>query len=551
MKKIFLSFVTLTVLVGCNIDRTPYNSKESDVVLGDATGLRSITLGNYALLKGDASGGGFFNNLYRVGEYGGDNIDISGTTTDQFFYYYNYRSIKNNGRSNIIWNNGYKAIVGANRAIIKFAEGKDTETDQLLGENYFLRAYVYFSLVNVFGKPYNQGTSNLGVPLKLSDDVNDLPARATVGAVYDQVVKDLQKAEQLMTVDKGNVYASKEAAQALLSRVYLYMENNDKTIEYADKVINSGKYSLLSTTELPLYSTKTPENNQETIFAFKYNKDGDYTDGWYTIGSMYANIQNVGWGEMYASASYLDLINQNPKDARLKFISPKYADPKTQAVYWVQKGNNASGAITYNYKFQKTFQKNNATYFTMDGVDYQVQTEVAPNKTNYYFVNSGGSKTYVTLDYDMDKRNGYPKFYILKCSLQEGVPQLWSPVVVRLAEIYLNRAEAYAKKGNVGSALVDVNIIRTRAGIPVYTSVAPGMTILDIVLQERRLELAFEAQRKYDVFRNKLNMNREYPGTHLNGDNPFYTVPYTNNRIIEYIPEQQIQIQPNLIQNPD
>jgi len=551
MKKIFISFVTLTVLVGCNIDRTPYNSKESDVVLGDATGLRSITLGNYALLKGDASGGGFFNNLYRVGEYGGDNIDISGTTTDQFFYYYNYRSIKNNGRSNIIWNNGYKAIVGANRAIIKFAEGKDAETDQLLGENYFLRAYVYFSLVNVFGKPYNQGASNLGVPLKLSDDVNDLPARATVGAIYDQVVKDLQKAEQLMTVDKGNVYASKEAAQALLSRVYLYMENNDKTIEYADKVINSGKYSLLSTTELPLYSTKTPENNQETIFAFKYNKDGDYTDGWYTIGSMYANIQNVGWGEMYASASYLDLINQNPKDARLKFISPKYADPKTQAVYWVQKGNNTSGAVTYNYKFQKTFQKNGATYFTMDGVDYQAQTEAAPNKTNYYFVNSGGSKTYVTLDYDMDKRNGYPKFYILKCSLQEGVPQLWSPVVVRLAEVYLNRAEAYAKKGNVGSALADVNIIRTRAGIPVYTSVPAGMTVLDAVLQERRLELAFEAQRKYDVFRNKLNMNREYPGTHLNGDNPFYTVPYTNNRIIEYIPEQQIQIQPNLIQNPD
>lgn len=551
MKKIFISFVTLAVLVGCNIDRTPYNSKESDVVLGDATGLRSITLGNYALLKGDASGGGFFNNLYRVGEYGGDNIDISGTTTDQFFYYYNYRGIKNNGRSNIIWNNGYKAIVGANRAIIKFAEGKDAETDQLLGENYFLRAYVYFSLVNVFGKPYNQGASNLGVPLKLSDDVNDLPARATVGAIYDQVVKDLQKAEQLMTVDKGNVYASKEAAQALLSRVYLYMENNDKTIEYADKVINSGKYSLLSTTELPLYSTKTPENNQETIFAFKYNKDGDYTDGWYTIGSMYANIQNVGWGEMYASASYLDLINQNPKDARLKFISPKYADPKTQAVYWVQKGNNASGAVTYNYKFQKTFQKNGSTYFTMDGVDYQVQTEATPNKTNYYFVNSGGSKTYVTLDYDMDKRNGYPKFYILKCSLQEGVPQLWSPVVVRLAEVYLNRAEAYAKKGNVGSALADVNIIRTRAGIPVYTSVSAGMTLLDTVLQERRLELAFEAQRKYDVFRNKLNMNREYPGTHLNGDNPFYTVPYTNNRIIEYIPEQQIQIQPNLIQNPD
>jgi len=63
--------------------------------------------------------------------------------------------------------------------------------------------------------------------------------------------------------------------------------------------------------------------------------------------------------------------------------------------------------------------------------------------------------------------------------------------------------------------------------------------------------MAFEAQRKYDIFRNKLDLNRNYPGTHLNGNNPFYTVPYTNNRIIEYIPEQQIQIQPNLVQNPD
>ncbi|MDC8103037.1 RagB/SusD family nutrient uptake outer membrane protein [Chryseobacterium sp. PTM-20240506] len=550
MKKIFLALIALTS-VACNIDRSPYDSKESDTILTDPTGLQTITLGNYALLKGDATGGGFFNNLYRVGEYGGDNIDISGTTTDQFFYYYNYRSIKNNGRSNTIWNAGYKAIIGCNKVISKFAEGKDTNTDQLIGENYFLRAYVYFSLVNVFGKPYNQGTGNLGVPLKTSDDVNELPGRATVGQIYDQVVNDLRKAEQLMTLDKNNTYASKEAAQALLSRVYLYMENNDKAIEYADKVINSGKYMLLSNSELPSYATKTPETNKETIFAFKYNKDGDYSDGWYTIGSMYANIQNVGWGEMYASSSYLDLINQNPQDARLKFISPKYATPSVPVAYWVQQGTNASGGITYNYTFQKTFQQGGNTYFTMNNVNYLVQSEILPTKTNYYFINSNNVKVYVNLDNDMDKRNGYPKFYVLKCSLQEGVPQLWSPVILRLAEMYLNRAEGYAKKGNSASALADVNTIRTRAGIPAYPSVPSGQTILDLVLQERRLEMAFEAHRKYDVFRNKLSLDRNYPGTHLNGNNPFYTVPYTSNRIIEYIPEQQIQIQPNLIQNPD
>ncbi|AQX04644.1 carbohydrate-binding protein SusD [Elizabethkingia meningoseptica] len=550
MKKFFLAIISFTV-ISCNVDRSPFDAKESDDVLSNSTGLKSITLGNYALLKGDASGGGFFNNLYRVGEYGGDNIDISGTTTDEFFYYYNYRSIKNNGRSNVIWNAGYKTIVGANRAILKFAEGKDDTTDQLLGENYFLRAYVYFSLVNVFAKPYNQGRQNLGVPLKISDDVNDLPGRATVGEIYDQIVKDLLKAEQLMTQDKGNIYASKFAAEALLSRVYLYMEDNMKSIEYADKVINAGKYTLLSTTELPLYATKAPEINSETIFAFKYNKDGDYSDGWYTIGSMYANIQNVGWGEMYASSTYLELINQNPKDARAKFIQPRYLDKDSQVVYWVQKGTNTSGAVTYTYQIQKLTNKNGGQYFTYNNAEYKVQSEVLPNKTNTYFINADGTKINVTVDYNLDKRNGYPKFYILKCSLQDGVPQLWSPVIVRLAEMYLNRAEAYAKQGNTAAALADVNVIRTRAGIPVYSSVPAGMTILDVVLQERRLELAFEAQRKYDVFRNKQTLDRNYPGTHLNGNNPFYTVPYTNNRTIEYIPEQQILIQPNLVQNPD
>jgi tetratricopeptide (TPR) repeat protein len=550
MKKILIPILILS-LTACNIDRSPYDSKESDVILADATGLKTITLGNYALLKGDAEGGGFYNNLYRISEYGGDNIDISGTTSDSFFYYYNYKSIKNNYRTNIIWNSGYKAIIGCNRVISKVTEGKDTETDQLIGENYFLRAYVYFSMVNVFGRPYNQGTGNSGIPLKLSDDVNDLPARATVGEIYNQVVSDLLKAEKLMTLDKTNIYASKEAAQALLSRVYLYMENNDKAIEYADKVINSGKYTLLSKAELPAYATKTPENNTETILAFKYNKDGDYSDGWYTVGSMYATIQNVGWGEMYASSSYLDLINQNPQDARLKFISPKYSSPAVPVAYWVQKGTSSSGTATYSYQFQKTFQQNGNTYFTMNNINYQVQSEAAPNKTNYYFVNATGGKTYVYLDNDMDKRNGYPKFYVLKCSLQEGVPQLWSPVIVRLAEIYLNRAEAYAKKGNTASALTDVNIIRTRAGIPVYNSTPAGQTALDVVLQERRLEMAFEGHRRYDIFRNKLDLDRQYPGTHLSGNNVFYTVTYTHNRVVEYIPEQQIQIQPNLVQNPD
>lgn len=107
----------------------------------------------------------------------------------------------------------------------------------------------------------------------------------------------------------------------------------------------------------------------------------------------------------------------------------------------------------------------------------------------------------------MEKRNGYPKFYITKTSLQQGVPHLYSPIILRLAEMYLNRAEAYAKLGNVNKAVEDINIIRTRAGIPTYTNLPSTSTIVDIVLQERRAELAFEGHSKFDIFRNGKTLN--------------------------------------------
>src|SRR5690606_31504312 len=133
-------------------------------------------------------------------------------------------------------------IVGANRVIESLEEGSSAEEDQVIGENYYIRALVFFQMGNIFGRPYNQGTSNLSIPLKLTSDITDLPDRNTVGEVYDQVIADLLKAESLMSLNKGPSFASREAAQALLSRVYLYMGENAKAIEYADKVINSGSY---------------------------------------------------------------------------------------------------------------------------------------------------------------------------------------------------------------------------------------------------------------------------------------------------------------------
>ncbi len=548
MKNILiLLFISLT-LMSCEVERFPYDSIASEELLSGEGGIAAATLGNYAILKGDADGNGFASQFHRIAEYPGDNVALSGTTTDALFFTYNYNNLATSGRVNNFWTSGYQAIVGCNKMIALTTEGESEETDQLIGENYYLRAYAYFELVNVFGRPYNQGRDNLGVPLKLSSQIDDLPDRNTVGEVYDQVVADLLKAESLMSVNKSNSYATKEAAQALLSRVYLYMEENQKSIDYANKVISSGRYNLLSTDQLPDYTRLNPDDNPETIFCFKFLEESDYNHGYYTVGSLYANILGSGWGEMYASSDFLNLLRKNPSDKRLEFIDPQYLTDdngdRIPVVYWINEN--------YQYVFKRTFEQGGKTYFSDNGTDYLVSDEENGSQTLYFYTTTSGSKQYVIKDYDMVKRNGYPKFFILKCSLQDDVPQLWSPVVSRLAEMYLNRAEAYAKLNQVGNALDDVNVIRTRAGIAAYDDVSnfpDGMNILDVVLQERRMELAYEGHRKFDVFRNGRTMNRRYPGTHLNGNNPRFEIPASANRVIEYIPEAQINVQPSLIQN--
>ena len=544
---LILLFISLT-LMSCEVERFPYDSIASEELLSGEGGIAAATLGNYAILKGDADGNGFASQFHRIAEYPGDNVALSGTTTDALFFTYNYNNLATSGRVNNFWTSGYQAIVGCNKMIALTTEGESEETDQLIGENYYLRAYAYFELVNVFGRPYNQGRDNLGVPLKLSSQIDDLPDRNTVGEVYDQVVADLLKAESLMSVNKSNSYATKEAAQALLSRVYLYMEENQKSIEYANKVISSGRYNLLSTDQLPDYTRLNPDDNPETIFCFKFLEESDYNHGYYTVGSLYANILGSGWGEMYASSDFLNLLRKNPSDKRLEFIDPQYLTDdngdRIPVVYWINEN--------YQYVFKRTFEQGGKTYFSDNGTDYLVSDEENGSQTLYFYTTTSGSKQYVIKDYDMVKRNGYPKFFILKCSLQDDVPQLWSPVVSRLAEMYLNRAEAYAKLNQVGNALDDVNVIRTRAGIAAYDDVSnfpDGMNILDVVLQERRMELAYEGHRKFDVFRNGRTMNRRYPGTHLNGNNPRFEIPASANRVIEYIPEAQINVQPSLIQN--
>ncbi len=167
---------------------------------------------------------------------------------------------------------------------------------------------------------------------------------------------------------------------------------------------------------------------------------------------------------------------------------------------------------------------------------------------------------------NLQKKNGIETYYISKFSFQDGSPTLSSPILFRLAELYLNKAEAAAKKGDVAGALTNVDEIRKHRGLEnaLYNGVLPaGKTALDIVLKERRIELAFEGHRNYDVYRNKRDMNRTYWGYHLPGLKESdinlaaapsgyanMTVKWDAPRVIYYIPIDEVQTNKQCQQNP-
>ncbi|WP_119079884.1 RagB/SusD family nutrient uptake outer membrane protein [Chitinophaga alhagiae] len=166
----------------------------------------------------------------------------------------------------------------------------------------------------------------------------------------------------------------------------------------------------------------------------------------------------------------------------------------------------------------------------------------------------------------VQKKNGIEIYYISKFSFQGGSPTLSSPIMFRLAEMYLNKAEALAKSGNTADALDNVDMVRQNRGLQgaLYNRQLPaGKTALDVVLKERRIELAFEGHRNFDVYRNNRELNRRYWGYHLPGlkesDINLAAQPagYANmvvqpaaSRVIYYIPIDEVQTNKRCEQNP-
>ena len=580
-------------MTGCNLDITMYDGVMEEQF--DNKNLLELSQGSYRLLKND---GGLIDNGYYFWAFGADDVTWNGTSTGSTFKLYDYSRNIASSTTEYTWELGYRVIGNCNK-IIEIIQGLGNESTReqtiMMGENYYLRALSYFLLVNEFAQPYsNNPTQNPGLPLKLTSDPNDLPqSRSTVAEVYDQVVLDLKDAITYLTLQQGetpksNIYATKEAAEALLARVYLYMENWDGAWEMANKVITSGRFELERGNRFATYSQLIPEDNKETIFAVRRTLDKD-DDGYSRMGSMYIRIDGSGWEEMSPSSRYLELLelhlnaNDMPQDLRSKFIVKRYVEDGVADYTPVGYPNNVyedwtfayavkqANTANYEYKQLDVEKQSDGTFLiTKDASKFQsatIQEEAYNTGTRYYVVGQDGNKYIGRIEpkvFDASTKRGKSSLFLVyainKCSYQEQSKHLWSPIISRLAEMYLIRAEAnYEKGGSVQATLDDINILRERAGIPEWTmeNIATAESgnpkdVHKIIEEERMLELAWEGHRRFDVFRWRHTMDRRYPGGHTiaQGDK-FYEIPYNSPSVCEFIPQLQYDAYPyKLEQNP-
>lgn len=591
MKKIFAICFAAVLLASCNMDFYPSDSMTSDQLAANPAAGVYTTDGIYALFKdalaykgeSDAYPNGrnqYLRHYYQITELRSDNVTISGVTSDPFIHPYDYQEVPTEENIYYTWWLAYKIIYAANSNIAVIKPGATAESDHLLGENYFLRALGHFHMVTLFAMPYvywKDHPEAMGVIEHHGmDTYADAPKRASIGDIYDHIVEDLKEAVKYLDGNNeraSRVYVSADAARALLARVYLYMEENDKCIEVCDELMAHAPSAVTEGYDYAAYPTKTYDIN-ETIWCIKPN----LTDWFYTehpqssIGSMYYNDTNFkkfdgdsGWGEHYWSEELIELFQRYPQDKRFAayFVQDPPAEEnigklmvtfpiKTSPTNTYCSGGIVHGLTPSEQDGSITFTYNRKKYTAVPTVVNGYTQYIVEDKTFVSSGNSVQSKVYVRPDGNVRSNGGiFPIYYNTKFNGMEGKSNLTAPALLRWGEVVLNRAEAKAKKGDIQGALDDVNIIRRRAGLTGDAEMTSrNMTergysnVLDVVLDERRMELCFEGLRYFDVFRNRKNMDRRFMGFHEFGE-----IKWTDPRLAMLIPLDEINAS-GIPQNP-
>lgn len=349
--------------------------------------------------------------------------------------------------------------------------------DRIAGEAYFLRAFYYFQLVRVFG----------GVPLvkkTLTSDTEWQQPRATVDAVYDQIIDDLEKAEKLLWNKNDSRYdkakdlgrVTKGAAQAMLLKANLYRGQYGTARAWGDAIILSNEYQLE-----PNYADNWSlenENGVESVFEIQYMEDptSDYGEGnGFSRGTFTQILTRSRSSQQFGSKAGWGFN----KPTHNLYDEYEDGDPRRDATIW-----DATGHMT------------NESEETYCGTPY------CSRKYALYTINS---ETGAMDAYTLAHASRGPLNYKL----------------IRYADVLLMYAEACEAAGDAGTCGVTaegaLEMVRSRArsnaedpstALPEYPNYKIKIngneiqpTLREAIRHERRVELAMEGHRWFDICR--------------------------------------------------
>ncbi len=287
------------LLAGCSskLDVQPVNDISNTTALATSSDVEATLVGAYdGLGSGELYGG----NLLRDGELVGDNGELlwQGTFTDVRAIY-RRNIINDNAQVSRTWLDAYRAINIANTVLDNLATVDAAKRARVEGEAKFIRGSLFFELVRFYAKTWGDGdnAANLGIPIVLKGttliDVTANVARSPIATVYDQVIKDLTEAEGKLPATNG-FFATKGAAAAQLSRVYLQKLDYPNAAAAASRVIAGGQYTLAPTVDqaFDLRTFINGSNTAETIFAIQVTDQ----DGVNNLNTFYTSAQYGGRG---------------------------------------------------------------------------------------------------------------------------------------------------------------------------------------------------------------------------------------------------------------
>lgn len=219
---------------------------------------------------------------------------------------------------------------------IEEKEGISKNGRQVAGHAYFVRGFAFYNLLTVFSKSYDRQSSDndLGIPLKLDPIVENSVQRSTVEASYRQAISDIKQAATLLSDIKPTANRnrpSKSAIYALLSRIYLSMQQYDDALSYADSC-------LLLTNKLIDY------NSISTEAEIPFNVINEENICNYTLPNYNAVLCYAGYYDIKVDSVLYGLYDAN--DLR-KYIFFKI-DPESELPSLKPSLNGAVGYTAYS-----------------------------------------------------------------------------------------------------------------------------------------------------------------------------------------------------------